>query len=238
MKLLEPKYRRLMRALAIPAILIFVLSVIAMVTGRMALSYEGIAADDAGRLYLGRGGKIEVYEAGQKVSAITPHVDKSFLFTVRDGQLLLSTGKTVVTLDLQGNEVEQQADEDGALYKELKAQRRSFTAADGTVYTLRHEMLAAQVVTDSGSVVFSEPGWANVLKPLLALAGLYVIFAAGSLCHAGGHRPSGSGVKNGRFFCRHVLTKTYLCAMMTLQSKGCWCKPAEIQRIAAVIPRT
>ena len=50
---------------------------------------------------------------------------------------------------------------------------------DGTVYTLRHEMLAAQVVTDSGSVVFSEPGWANVLKPLLALAGLYVIFAAG-----------------------------------------------------------
>lgn len=93
MKLLEPKYRRLMRALAIPAILIFVLSVIAMVTGRMALSYEGIAADDAGRLYLGRGGKIEVYEAGQKVSTITPHVDKSFLFTVRDGQLLLSTGK-------------------------------------------------------------------------------------------------------------------------------------------------
>ena len=173
MKLLKPKYRRLMRALAIPAILIFLLSVIAMVTGRMALSYEGIAADDAGRLYLGRGGKIEVYEAGQKVSAITPHVDKSFLFTVRDGQLLLSTGKTVVTLDLQGNEVEQQADEDGALYKELKAQRRSFTAADGTVYTLRHEMLAAQVVTDSG------PGWANVLKPLLALAGLYVIFAAG-----------------------------------------------------------
>lgn len=178
MKLLEPKYRRLMRALAIPAILIFVLSVIAMVTGRMALSYEGIAADDAGRLYLGRGGKIEVYEAGQKVSAITPHVDKSFLFTVRDGQLLLSTGKTVAALDLQGNEVEQQTDEDGALYKELKAQRRSF-AADGTVYTLRHEMLAAQVVTDSGSVVFHEPGWANVLKPLLALAGLYVIFAAG-----------------------------------------------------------
>lgn len=181
MKLLEPKYRRLMRALAIPAILIFLLSVIAMVTGRMALSYEGIAADDAGRLYLGRGGKIEVYEAGQKVSTITPHVDKSFLFTVRDGQLLLSTGKTVAALDLQGNEVEQQTDEDGALYKELKAQRRSFTAADGTVYTytLRHEILAAQVVTDSGSVVFSEPGWANILKPLLALAGLYVIFAAG-----------------------------------------------------------
>ena len=48
MKLLEPKYRRLMRALAIPAALIFVLSVIAMVTGRMALSYEGIAAETAG----------------------------------------------------------------------------------------------------------------------------------------------------------------------------------------------
>ena len=179
MKLLEPKYRKLMRALAIPAALIFVAAIIAMTTGAMSLSYSGVAADDAGRLYLGRGGKIEVYEAGQKVSTITPHVDKSFLFTVRDGQLLLSTGKNVAALDLQGNEVEQQTDEDGALYKELKAQRRSFTAADGTVYTLRHEMLAAQVVTDSGSVVFHEPGWANVLKPLLAPAGLYVIFAAG-----------------------------------------------------------
>ena len=210
MKLLEPKYRRLMRALAIPAILIFVLSVIAMVTGRMALSYEGIAADDAGRLYLGRGGKIEVYEAGQKVSAITPHVDKSFLFTVRDGQLLLSTGKTVVTLDLQGNEVEQQAGTGGHGQRQRGIQRaglgqRSEAAAGtgGPVRDLRRR-----------------------------------IYRAGSLCHAGGHRPSGSGVKNGRFFCRHVLTKTYLCAMMTLQSKGCWCKPAEIQRIAAVIPRT
>ena len=179
MKLLEPKYRRLVRALAIPAVLIFLLSILAMTTGRMALSYEGIAADDAGRLYLGRGGNIEVYEAGQKVDTIAPRVDKSFVFTVRDGQLLLSTGKNVTTLDLQGNEVEQQTDEDGALYKELKAQRRSFTAADGTVYTLHREILAAQVVTDSGSVVYSEPGWANVLKPLLGLAGLYVIFAAG-----------------------------------------------------------
>ena len=60
MKLLEPKYRRLMRALAIPAALICVVSIIAMMTGAMALSYGGVAADDAGRLYLGRGGSIEV----------------------------------------------------------------------------------------------------------------------------------------------------------------------------------
>ena len=170
MKLLEPKYRRLMRALAIPAALICVVSIIAMMTGAMALSYGGVAADDAGRLYLGRGGSIEVYEAGQKVDTINPQADKSFVFTVRDGQLVLSTGKTVITLDLQGSPIDQQEDADGAVYKELKPLRRSFTAA---------EMLAAQVVTDSGQVVYSEPVWANALKPLLALAGLYVIFAAG-----------------------------------------------------------
>ena len=179
MKLLEPKFRRLMRALAIPAALICVVSIIAMMTGAMALSYGGVAADDAGRLYLGRGGSIEVYEVGQKVDTIKPQADKSFVFTVRDGQLVLSTGKTVITLDLQGSPIDQQEDADGAVYKELKAQRRSFTAADGTVYTLRREMLAAQVVTDGGQVVYSEPAWANALKPLLALAGLYVIFAAG-----------------------------------------------------------
>ena len=179
MKLLEPKFRRLVRALAIPAAVIFALSIVAMVTGTMALSYSGVAADDAGRLYLGRGGRIEVYEAGQKVDTIVPHADKSFVFTVRDGQLVLSTGKTVITLDLQGNAVDQQEDKDGAVYQELKPLRRSFTAADGTTYTLRREMLATQVVTSDNQVVYSEPGWANALKPLLALAGLYVIFAAG-----------------------------------------------------------
>lgn len=179
MKLLEPKFRRLVRALAIPAAVIFVLSVVTMVTGRMALSYSGVAADDAGRLYLGRGGSIEVYQAGQRVDTIKPHADKSFVFTIRDGQLVLSTGKTVLTLDLQGNAVDQQEDQDGAVYQAIKPLRRSFTADDGTVYTLRHEMLAAQVVTDSGTVLYSEPLWANALKPLLALAGLYVIFAAG-----------------------------------------------------------
>lgn len=179
MKLLEPKFRRLVRALAIPAVVIFALSIVAMVTDTMALSYSGVAADDVGRLYLGRGGRIEVYEAGQKVDTIVPHADKSFVFTIRDGQLVLSTGKTVITLDLQGNAASQQEDKDGVVYQELKPLRRGFTAADGTTYTLRREMLATQVVTSDNQVVYSEPGWANALKPLLALAGLYVIFAAG-----------------------------------------------------------
>lgn len=179
MKLLEPKYRKLMRTLAIPAVLIFVLAIIAMATGTMALSYSGVAVDDAGRLYLGRGGKIEVYEAGERVDTITPHLDKSFVFTIRDGQLVLSTGKVAATLDLQGNAIDSKTDEGGTVYKELKPLRRSFAAADGTVYTLRHEILAAQVTADDGTVLYSEPGWANALKPLLALAGLYVIFAAG-----------------------------------------------------------
>lgn len=179
MKLLEPKFRKLMRMLAIPAALILVLSVIAIAAGAMALSYSGVAVDEAGRLYLGRGSKIEVYQAGEKVGTIHPQVDKSFIFTVRNEELLLSTGKTVITLDLQGNSVDEQTDENGALYQELKPQRRSFTAADGTEYTLRHELLAAQVISDDGMVLYSEPAWTGVLKPLLMLAALYVIFAAG-----------------------------------------------------------
>lgn len=179
MKILEPKYRKLMRALAIPAALIFVLAIVAMATGAMSLSYSGVAVDDAGRLYLGKGGRIEVYEAGQNVGTIKPDVNKSFVFTLRDGQLVLSTGKTVITLDRQGNAIDSKTDEGGAVYKQLKPQRHSFIAADGTAYTLRHEMLAARVTTDDGTVVYREPGWANALKPLLGLAGLYVIFAAG-----------------------------------------------------------
>lgn len=179
MKLLTPGSRRLMRLLAIPALLVFLLTGIAVLRGTIALSYSSMAVDAEGRLYLGRGDRIEIYEAGTRTASIAPKAGKSYLFTLQGEELVLSTGKTVITLDLQGNGIDQQPDENGTVYQQLKAQKGSFTAADGTVYTLRHEMLATEVTAQDGTVLYAEPGWANVLKPLLALAALYVVFAAG-----------------------------------------------------------
>ncbi len=179
MKLLTPGSRRLMRLLAIPALLVFLLTGIAVLRGTIALSYSSMAVDAEGRLYLGRGDRIEIYEAGTRTASIAPKAGKSYLFTLQGEELVLSTGKTVITLDLQGNGIDQQPDENGTVYQQLKAQKGTFTAADGTVYTLRHEMLATEVTAQDGTVLYAEPGWANVLKPLLALAALYVVFAAG-----------------------------------------------------------
>lgn len=179
MKLLTPGSRRLMRLLAIPALLVFLLTGIAVLRGTIALSYSSMAVDAEGRLYLGRGDRIEIYEAGTRTASIEPKAGKSYLFTLQGEELVLSTGKTVITLDLQGNGIDQQPDENGTVYQQLKAQKGTFTAADGTVYTLRHEMLATEVTAQDGTVLYAEPGWANVLKPLLALAALYVVFAAG-----------------------------------------------------------
>ena len=179
MKILTPGRRRLMRLLAIPALLVFLLTGIAVLRGTIALSYSSMAVDAEGRLYLGRGDRIEIYEAGTRTASIAPKAGKSYLFTLQGEELVLSTGKTVITLDLQGNGIDQQPDENGTVYQQLKAQKGTFTAADGTVYTLRHEMLATEVTAQDGTVLYAEPGWANVLKPLLALAALYVVFAAG-----------------------------------------------------------
>ena len=179
MKILTPGSRRLMRLLAIPALLVFLLTGIAVLRGTIALSYSGVAVDAEGRLYLGRGDRIEIYEAGTRTASIAPKAGKSYLFTLQGEELVLSTGKTVITLDLQGSGIDQQPDENGTVYQQLKAQKGTFTAADGTVYTLRHEMLATEVTAQDGTVLYAEPGWANVLKPLLALAALYVVFAAG-----------------------------------------------------------
>lgn len=179
MKILTPGSRRLMRLLAIPALLVFLLTGIAVLRGTIALSYSSMAVDAEGRLYLGRGDRIEIYEAGTRTASIAPKAGKSYLFTLQGEELVLSTGKTVITLDLQGNGIDQQPDENGTVYQQLKAQKSTFTAADGTVYTLRHEMLATEVTAQDGTVLYAEPGWANVLKPLLALAALYVVFAAG-----------------------------------------------------------
>ena len=179
MKLLTPGSRRLMRLLAIPALLVFLLTGIAVLRGTIALYFSSMAVDAEGRLYLGRGDRIEIYEAGTRSASIAPKAGKSYLFTLQGEELVLSTGKTVITLDLQGNGIDQQPDENGTVYQQLKAQKGTFTAADGTVYTLRHEMLATEVTAQDGTVLYAEPGWANVLKPLLALAALYVVFAAG-----------------------------------------------------------
>lgn len=179
MKILTPGSRRLMRLLAIPALLVFLLTGIAVLRGTIALSYSSMAVDTEGRLYLGRGDRIEIYEAGTRTASIAPKAGKSYLFALQGEELVLSTGKTVITLDLQGNGIDQQPDENGTVYQQLKAQKGTFTAADGTVYTLRHEMLATEVTAQDGTVLYAEPGWANVLKPLLALAALYVVFAAG-----------------------------------------------------------
>lgn len=179
MKILTPGSRRLMRLLAIPALLVFLLTGIAVLRGTIALSYSSMAVDAEGRLYLGRGDRIEIYEAGTRTASIAPKAGKSYLFTLQGEELVLSTGKTVITLDLQGNGIDQQPDENGTVYQQLKAQKGTFTAADGTVYTLRHEMLATEVTAQDGTVLYAEPGWSNVLKPLLALAALYVVFAAG-----------------------------------------------------------
>ena len=165
MKLLEPKFRRLVRLLAIPAVVIFALSIAAMASGSMSLSYGGMAVDEGGRLYLSRGSRLEVYQDGTLEQTVRLASDESEVTFVRaDGQ------KMTVLLTAEAAETDGQT---------LVAQRHSCTAPDGTVYTLRHEMLAAQVTADNGTVLYAEPAWANVLKPLLALAGLYVIFAAG-----------------------------------------------------------
>lgn len=178
MKLLKPKYRRLMRALAIPAILIFLLSVIAMVTAVWPCPMRASRRTTPDGCIWAGAERSRYMRRDKRCPPSRPTWTRAFCSPCGTDSCCCPP-KNCCHTGSAGNEDEQQADEDGALYKELKAQRRSFTAADGTVYTLRHEMLAAQVVTDSGSVVFSEPGWANVLKPLLALAGLYVIFAAG-----------------------------------------------------------
>ncbi len=54
-------------------------------------------------------------------------------------------------------------------------------------------------------------------------------YIAAAVCHV--------DVKRRISHAKH-LTSICPCGMMALQSKGCWRMPAEIQRIAAVIPRT
>lgn len=138
-----------------------------ILTGKVTLDYSGFAFDSQGNFYLGKDSKIEVYHDEALVRTINAKTSRGYAFTVQNDTIILSTGTTVYTMDLQGNVTDEKEDPDTRTFNALQKQKKVFTSDDGHTYTRKNRCGRISVVSDDGDTVFRMPVPDFVIKSLL-----------------------------------------------------------------------
>lgn len=144
-------------------------------SGMATLSYNGIAVDSEGRLYVGAEHEIVVYQEGQKVLSISPHTSRAYIFTIEDDKILLSTAAVVYQMDLEGNVLSEWKDEGTKTYNRLQKTRKYFVTADGKEYRMKNFLCPARVECD-GDVIFVESMGSFLVRLLWWLSILSLLF--------------------------------------------------------------
>jgi hypothetical protein len=134
-----------------------------------AISYDGIAADSFGRVYIGTGSVIHVYDEGVKVNEIGHNkmagVD---FFTIKDDSIYLWNNAYSYVMDLDGNVIEKKESTLGHDILSPK-QKRNFVAEDGSHYELKYGLVRWNRIIrtypdGSEKVVFHMPLWLHLIK--------------------------------------------------------------------------
>ena len=117
---------------------IIVLFLLAKITGKINISYEGFAIDHNNDIYLGKDSTIEVLDYDGKVlRSISPYT-----FTITpDNQIKISTGDYLYLTDLSGNLISKK---DISSYTDddlLRENRYEFIASDGVHYIMKNHFL-------------------------------------------------------------------------------------------------
>lgn len=135
---MKKKRTEIKTALSGISMTIFFVCAVLIIIGLVPMTYHGFAVDSNGKLYVGYGQKINVYEGGTKIYTIKNRTSRSYHFTIleNDTILLTSGGTNVCIMNLQGDTVlKEWTEKDKETDKSLKANVFSFIAADGTYYT-------------------------------------------------------------------------------------------------------
>ena len=122
---------------------IIVLFLLAKITGKINISYEGFAIDHNNDIYLGKDSTIEVLDYDGKVlRSISPYTSRGYKFTITpDNQIKISTGDYLYLTDLSGNLISKK---DISSYTDddlLRENRYEFIASDGVHYIMKNHFL-------------------------------------------------------------------------------------------------
>ena len=151
--------------------------IILLCTETVSIFVECYSVDSSGCLYVGKYGKICVYEGKSEIRTFSAKTDAGYHFTVTEQDtILLSSGSHVYEMDLQGNVISKQNDLSSEMYYKLRGYDRSFDAPDGNQYSLRGEWGWTRIIKNGEEVVYKISTLSFIVKILLYL--IIVCFVA------------------------------------------------------------
>lgn len=113
---------------------VFLLCTFLLVTGIVSFDFNGFGVDSSGKIYVGIGHKIEVFEDGKKIHTIKKGTSRGYCFTIqKDDTILLAGGEDVFVFDLYGEHTIAQW-KDPSIEDHLEENMHSFVTSDGDVY--------------------------------------------------------------------------------------------------------
>ncbi len=155
--------------------LVFLISLIFLLTGNGFPVSRSFAVDSAGRLYIGRSSQIEIYENGSLINSISALTSRGYAFTIENDTIVLSTASTVYEMDLSGNVQAEYADTMSRVYH-AHTENRQFTDARGNVYKRSSPWGRLQIACE-GEICYQMPVGACVWLWLMGISfiGLFCV---------------------------------------------------------------
>lgn len=136
MKIKDVKSLIIFAAIAAP---IMFACLLLLITGTVTLGFNGFGVDSYDKLYLGKNGKIEVYNNGVLENIINPRTSRGYIFTIQNNDtILLSTGSNIYTLDLDGNVISKEVDYRSRMYHDIKKMNKPYYSSKGDKYIMKH----------------------------------------------------------------------------------------------------
>lgn len=156
--------RRLLIVFLIIEFPIFFISILLLSSGVVSLSYNGFGVDSNNVLYIGKSNLIEKYSNGELIGEIDPQTSRAYAFTLKkDDTIMLSTGSTIYTMDLDGKVLKTQEDELTLTFNNLK-QIKEHTSSNGKTYHLKSFLGKESIISNDGKIIFTTPLLDYVIK--------------------------------------------------------------------------
>jgi len=140
-----------------------------MLANIVYLDWHGFGADHLGQVYIGKPGRIEVYNHNSLVSIIPIQPYRTYAFTTRDGESFqLSTASTIYTLDIYGNELESEDDKGCDTYEALR-ENKQVILPNGQKVIKEAPFLHTRIVNENGDILYQMPLLDYIIQLILVI---------------------------------------------------------------------
>lgn len=157
---------------AIPHSLVLIFCLIMIFTGLASPFINSFAFDEEGKLYVGEGRTIRVFQDGIQVDVLDMTSD-SYVFTINsDNELIVAYPSTVFCMDLAGNVLGEQEDPFAEMYQKINRDGGLVTTNAGDEYRKISEFGWSRIIKNGTEEVYRLSILSFIVKLLIALCGV------------------------------------------------------------------